>query len=32
MIDSYRTFETYQKVLKSYSVLGELQEDLGTLG
>ncbi len=32
MIDSYRTFETYHKVLKSYSTLGEQQEELGTLG
>lgn len=32
MIDNYRTFETYHKVLKSYSTLGEVQEDLGTLG
>lgn len=32
MIDSYRTFETYHKVLKSYSTLGEQLEELGTLG
>lgn len=32
MIDSFRTFETYSKVLKSYSTLGETQDDLGTLG
>lgn len=32
MIDSYRTFETYHKVLKSYSTIGEQQEELGTLG
>lgn len=32
MIDNYRTFETYHKVLKSYSTLGEVQDDLGTLG
>ncbi len=32
MIDSYRTFETYHKVLESYSKIGEKQEELGTLG
>jgi flagellar basal-body rod protein FlgF len=32
MINNYRTFETYHKVLKSYSTLGEVQDDLGTLG
>lgn len=32
MIDNYRAFESYHKVLKSYSTLGEVQEDLGTLG
>lgn len=32
MIDSYRTFETYHKVLKSYSTISEQQEELGTLG
>jgi flagellar basal-body rod protein FlgF len=32
MIDSYRTFETYHKVLKSYSTISELEEELGTLG
>lgn len=32
MIDNYRTFETYHKVLKSYSTLGEAQDELGTLG
>ena len=32
MIDSYRTFETYHKVLKSYSTIGEQQTELGTLG
>jgi flagellar basal-body rod protein FlgF len=32
MIDGYRTFETYHKVLKSYSTIGEQQEELGTLG
>jgi flagellar basal-body rod protein FlgF len=31
MINSYRTFETYHKVLKSYSTLGEEQNDLGTI-
>ena len=32
MIDTLRTFETYQKVIKSYSKLGERQSELGTLG
>lgn len=32
IIDNYRTFETYHKVLKSYSTLGETQDELGTLG
>ena len=32
MIDSYRIFETYHKVLKSYSTIGEQQNELGTLG
>jgi flagellar basal-body rod protein FlgF/flagellar basal-body rod protein FlgG len=32
MIDSYRLFETYHKVLKSYSTISEQQEELGTLG
>jgi flagellar basal-body rod protein FlgF len=32
MIDNYRTFETYHKVLKSYSAINEVQDDLGTLG
>lgn len=32
MIDSYRTFETYHKVLKSYGTISEQQEELGTLG
>lgn len=32
MIDSYRTFETYHKVLKSYSTIAEQQDELGTLG
>lgn len=32
LIDSYRTFETYHKVLKSYSTISEQQQELGTLG
>lgn len=32
MIDSHRVFETYHKVLKSYSTISEQQEELGTLG
>lgn len=32
MIDGYRTFETYHKVLKSYSTISEMEEELGTLG
>jgi flagellar basal-body rod protein FlgF len=32
LIDNYRTFETYQKVLKSYQTISEQQEELGTLG
>jgi flagellar basal-body rod protein FlgF len=32
MIDNYRTFEVYHKVLKSYQTIGEQQEELGTLG
>lgn len=32
MIDTLRTFETYQKVLKGYSALGQKQDELGTLG
>lgn len=32
MIDNYRTFETYHKVLKGYSTLGQQLEELGTLG
>jgi flagellar basal-body rod protein FlgF len=32
MIDSYRTFETYHKVLKSYSTISEQEQELGTLG
>ncbi|TKB25815.1 flagellar basal-body rod protein FlgF [Desulfopila sp. IMCC35006] len=31
MIDNYRTFETYHKVLKSYQTISEQQEELGTL-
>jgi flagellar basal-body rod protein FlgF/flagellar basal-body rod protein FlgG len=31
MINSYRTFETYHKVIKSYSTLGEEQNELGTI-
>lgn len=32
MIESTRTFETYQKVIKSYSKLGQKQDELGTIG
>ena len=32
MIESTRTFESYQKVIKAYSTLGQKQDDLGTLG
>ncbi len=32
MIESMRTFESYQKVLKAYSQLGSKQDELGTLG
>jgi flagellar basal-body rod protein FlgF/flagellar basal-body rod protein FlgG len=32
MIDYHRTYETYQKVLKSYGTISEQQEELGTLG
>lgn len=32
MINNYRTFETYHKVLKSYQTISEQQEELGTLG
>lgn len=32
MIDSFRTFENYHKVLKSYSTISEQQDELGTLG
>jgi len=31
MIDTLRTFETYQKVLKSYGALGQKQDELGSL-
>jgi len=31
MIDNFRTFETYHKVLKSYATIGETQDELGTL-
>ncbi len=31
MMDNFRTFETYHKVLKGYSTIGEIQDDLGTL-
>ena len=32
MIESTRTFESYQKVIKAYSQLGEKQDELGTIG
>lgn len=32
MIESTRTFATYQKVIKAYSTLGQKQDELGTLG
>ncbi len=32
MIDNFRTFENYHKVLKSYSTISEQQDELGTLG
>lgn len=32
MINIMRTFETYHKVLESYSTLGEQQDELGTVG
>lgn len=32
MINSMRTFETYHKVLESYSTLGQQQDELGTIG
>ncbi len=31
MINSYRTFETYHKVIQSYSDISDKQKDLGTL-
>lgn len=31
LIDSHRTFETYHKVLKSYSTITEHQDELGTV-
>jgi len=31
LIDSYRTFETFHKVLSSYSTISEQQDELGTL-
>ncbi len=32
MIESMRTFESYQKVIKAYSTLGQKQDELGTIG
>jgi len=32
LIDNYRNFEMYHKMLKSYQTIGEQQEELGTLG
>lgn len=32
MMESTRTFETYQKVIKAYSQLGQKQDELGTIG
>lgn len=32
MIESSRTFDTYHKVLKAYSTIGESQDELGSLG
>ncbi len=32
MIESNRTFESYQKVIKAYSSLGQKQDELGTVG
>lgn len=32
MITSMRTFETYHKVLESYSTIGQQQDELGTIG
>ncbi|MDR3630072.1 MAG: flagellar basal-body rod protein FlgF [Desulfocapsaceae bacterium] len=31
MINTQRTFETYNKVLKTYATIGDTQDDLGTL-
>lgn len=31
LIDSYRTFETYHKVIQTYSQLSETQDELGTV-
>jgi hypothetical protein len=31
MINNQRTFETYNKLLKSYATIAERQDDLGTL-
>jgi flagellar basal-body rod protein FlgF len=32
MIESMRTFESYQKVIQAYSKLGQKQDELGTIG
>lgn len=32
MINSMRTFETYHKVLESYTAIGQQQDELGTIG
>ncbi|WP_136807873.1 flagellar basal-body rod protein FlgF [Desulfosediminicola flagellatus] len=32
LINSYRTFETYHKVLEGFSRLGQVQDELGTIG
>lgn len=32
MIESSRTFESYQKVIKTYAQLGQKQDELGTIG
>lgn len=32
MIESTRTFESYQKVIKAYSAMGQKQDELGSLG
>ncbi len=32
MIESTRTFESYQKVIKAYSTMGQKQDELGSLG